>query len=440
MQIISNKKWAGLQDRLANVEGLQHEIKSIQSANIVEQFSSISATIFPSWNIFKEIELYRINDDINAVVSKLAVNSATIPFYGYDAKSGEDLLPEDPLSILLSKLDFTEKEILYTHFYLFGEVFLYKNKVELGPNAGVLSTDFLHPNFMQLVLTTGFPTEIAGYIYRDPERGIQLNFLPDEIIFIRTVNPATNFYERWRGVSKASVLAQTLTRLKAGRDASVGQLQNGGGKSIVFQEASDFEAIEKTGMRKENYSKFTRNPDNVGAPYFAGGGKMGILRLNDSLVDLDIKALAQWDFDKICNVFGVSSILFNNKGASTESNVQEMKKEMYTNTILPNIYRVEGALNKYLVPDVKTKGVVKCDVSEIKELHEDTTRQAAALAQMWWLTGNEKRETMMYGEDVDDELMNKYIIPAGMVLLDDLGQTAGFNVPPINPTTFPTAQ
>ena len=167
----------------------------------------------------------------------------------------------------------------------------------------------------------------------------------------------------------------------------------------------------------------------IKSPYFSAND-LGYIALGTPLADMDVATLAGLDFDRICNAYGISSVLFNNKSASTESNVQEMVKEMYTNTIIPNVHRVESALNKNVVPDIQTKGVIKCDTSEIKALRDDEAKKAAALAAKWWLTGNEKREADMYDQDVSEELMNKYIVPSGMMLLDDLNMV----VPPVDNT------
>lgn len=284
----------------------------------------------------------------------------------------------------------------------------------------------MHPSRIVLVLSQSFPVEVVGYRYHDTVNGIEFDIPMEDMVYVKMFNPSSNYMDEWRGLSPVKVLARRLTRIQAGEDATVAQLQNGGTPGIVYDKTPGMES-GASGKRKDAFGRFLRNSDNKGAPYFSAG-ELGYIPLGTPLTDLEVVALANTDFDKICNAFGVSSILFNNKQASTESNVKEMKKEMYTNTILPNIYRVEAVFNKQIVPLIKTKGIIKCDVSEIKELHEDSTKQAAALASMYWLTGNEKREVMMYDQDNNDPLMDKYIIPSGMVLLDDLNMV----VPPVD--------
>lgn len=414
MIFLSNKK----------LDAMMENMKALQTNNLLSSLNNINTRIFPSWTVIKEMEAYHTMDMVYAVVKKLATNSAMIPFYGFDKKSEEDLPDTDKLTIFLESLDFSEKEKLYTYLYLFGEVFMFKVKLPEGVNAGSMTVRFLHPSRVALQISKELPAEIISYRYFDIDTGEDFAIEPDDMIFIKFFNPSRVMMDEWRGLSPVKVLARTLSRVTAGEDASVAQLQNGGTPGIVFNKTPGV-AAEATSARRDGFSRFLRNSSNKGAPYFAGD-ELGYIALGTPLTDMEVTELAGIDFDRICNAFGVSSILFNNKSASTESNVEQMVKEMYTNTILPNVYRVEGALNKYAVPDIKTKGIVKCDTSEIKSLQDDLAKLVAALKQADWLTKNEKREVMMY-DQFDNPLMDEIIIDSGAMLLEDLNM-----VPPVD--------
>jgi phage portal protein BeeE len=252
----------------------------------------------------------------------------------------------------------------------------------------------------------------------DTANGVAFDIDVKDVVFIKYFNPSVEIMQEWRGLSPVKVLSRTLTMMESGENVTTAQLQNGGVPGIVYDKTPglDNTVISK---RRDNFGRFLRNSDNKGAPYFSAN-ELGYIALGTPLTDMEVTALASANRDMVCNVYGVSSVLFNDKSASTESNVQEMVKEMYINTIIPNVHRVESALNKGVVPDLVTKGIVKCDTSEIKALHDDEAKKAAALAQKWWLTGNERREADGYDQDTADELMDKYIIPSGMTLLDDL--------------------
>ncbi len=416
-------------------------LKAMQSNNLAASFSNFSTQIFPTWRIIQEMDAYQTMAFIYAVVSKLATTSAMIPFYGYDKKNDTDLPESDPLSKFLETLDFEQKEILYTYLYLCGEVFMYKERIELGVNAGAFTVRFLHPGRVVLVLSQSFPVQVIGYKYQDTTNGVAFDIPMEDVIFIKLPNPSVDTMEEWRGLSPMKVLSRTINRMQAEEDVTVAQLQNGGVPGIVYNKTLGL-APDVVSRQKDNFGRFIRNKDNKGAPYFAGY-EMGHIALGTPLTDMEVNALALADQSMVCNVFGVSKVLFNDTSASTESNVQEMIKEMYTNTIIPNITRVEGRLNKDLVPELKTKGIIKADTSEIKALQEDQLKLVQALKDAWWLEGNEKRDRMSYDKSTNP-LMGQFIIPSGMMLIDDLNivvpdvdNTAGDYVAPADANKNP---
>jgi phage portal protein BeeE len=236
-------------------------------------------------------------------------------------------------------------------------------------------------------------------------------------VFIKLPNPSMDTMEEWRGLSPIKVLTRTINRMRSEEDVTVAQLQNGGVEGIVYNKALGL-ADGVVGAQKDNFGRFIRNKDNKGAPYFAAY-EMGYIQLGTPLTDMEVNALAEADQSMVCNVFGVSKVLFNDTSASTESNVQEMVKEMYLNTIIPNVHRVESRLNKEIVPEIRTKGIVKADVSDIDALKIDRVKLLTALSTAYHLTPNEKRTEDGYDQS-SDELMNKLLVPSNLVPLEDL--------------------
>ncbi len=417
-------------ERLSNEVAQQQkefEIKLSEERQLNEKaikntfFNSINnfnKQIFPTWQNQNEMDAYHTMDMVYAVVSKLATTAAMIPFYAYDKKADTDLPDSDKLVKFLETLDFEEKEKLYTYLWLSGEVFAYKNKLDFGVNAGLQKLTFLNPSCVTIILSESFPIEIVGYRYQDTKNGVMFDIQVEDMIFIKFFNPSNQITEEWRGLSPIKVLARTLTRLRAAEDATVAQLQNGGVPGIVYDKTPGLDPAV-IGKRRDNFGNFINKSENKGAPYFSAND-LGYIALGTPLTDMEVMALQGVDFDRICNAYGVSSTLFNNKSASTESNVENMIREMYTNTIIPNVHRIEAALNKNVVPDIQTKGVIRCDVSEIDVLKKDLAKLVTALNTAWWLKGNEKREAMEYDQDTAVPELDQYIIPSSMMLIEDL--------------------
>jgi len=407
---------------------LMQTVKALQTFNRSQSIEQIRTMIFPSWQSVKEVEAYIIFDDVYSVVSRLATSSAQIPLIAYNEATGEDLPATDPLCKFLKGMTMEEREVMYTWLYMAGEVFMWKDALMLGPNKGKLKVEFLHPSFMTVIQEDVFPNRIIGYRYQDTRTTFTLK--AEEVIYVKYFNPTTQYNERHRGMGPIKALAQRLTRLQANMSASVSQMQNGGVPSIVYDKTPGIDAdrgsggsalneeVSVMGQHKENFSRFLRNPENKGAPYFSAG-EMGVLQLGLSLVEMDAIAQADVDFDKICNAYSLSSVLFNNKKASTESNVKEMRKDMYTNAIIPNVIRMCDGIRKGTV-DIYGEGKgIRPDLSKIPELQQNMKEKATAWAALPAIVLNEMRNDMGM-DQLDDEMADRLLIKQGYQLADDL--------------------
>jgi len=425
----------GLKALRKSNENLLIHVKQLQSSNIRTQLSGMTNLIFPTWGVFREVQAYQLFDDVYSVVSRVATTAAQIPIEAYTEKDEKEIPDNAPLSMYLKSLTVEQKEELYTYLFLCGEVFMYKDRVQFGPNKNKLTTHFLHPNFVSLIISKDWPQKIVGLRYQDTSFNFTL--AAEEFIFIKYFNPSVIYMDRWRGCGPLKSLSQRLTRLQANMAASVSQLQNGGVPSIVYDKTPGVDAerssggsglnneVTVMGQHKENFARFLRNPENKGAPYFTAG-EMGVIPLGLSLVDMDALAAADIDFDKICNAYGISSVLFNNKKASTESNVKEMRKDMWTNAIIPNIKRVCDGITAG-TKDIFGEGYcIKGNFDDIQELKEDDKKKAEVWAALPVFIPNELRKEFGQAQLTDPDA-NKLYVKQGYVPLDDLN----INIDPI---------
>jgi HK97 family phage portal protein len=399
-----------------------------------------SNAIFPSWQTIEAINQYTTIDDIYSVISYLAETAARIPFYGYEVvnddamksykkyditslqkkyyktKALHDLEQDDIFMKMLDGISYEDKIKYYTILYITGELFLYKEVLELGPNAGMVTLHALNNQNVTVLVSDTFPQRVIGYRYFDV--AFDGNFTTDEIIHVKYYNPTITNGQQFRGLSPLQVLTKRVTRLDAGMNASVAQMQNGGVPGIVY-EKSDF-AIETLGQRKNDFSKYLRNSSNKGAPYFAAG-EMGYLELGLKLADMEVADLQKIDFTKICNAYKFPEVLLNNTDSSTYNNMNTALKMLYTNSILPNIHLFRDALIRGILPMYQdgVKRTIEIDISDIPAMQEDMKMQAEALNAMWWITPNEKRDIQDF-EMLDEPVMNQIIIDSGKQLITDL--------------------
>lgn len=421
------------------VKDLQQQVKALQNTSMGMTINASNA-IFPSWQTIEAINQYTTIDDIYSVISYLADTAARIPFYGYEVinddamksykkydmtslqkkyyktKALQDLPQDDIFMKMLEGISYEDKIKYYTILYITGELFLYKEVLELGPNAGMVTLHALNNQNVTVLVSDTFPQTVVGYRYFDV--AFDGNFSTDEIIHVKYYNPTITNGQQFRGLSPLQVLTKRVTRLDAGMNASVAQMQNGGVPGIVY-EKSDF-AIESLGQRKNDFSKYLRNSSNKGAPYFAAG-EMGYLELGLKLADMEVADLQKIDFTKICNAYKFPEVLLNNTDSSTYNNMNTALKMLYTNSILPNIHLFRDALIRGILPMYQdgVQRTIEIDISDIPAMQEDMKMQAEALNAMWWITPNEKRDIQDF-EMLDEPVMNQIIIDSGKQLITDL--------------------
>jgi hypothetical protein len=106
-------------------------------------------------------------------------------------------------------------------------------------------------------------------------------------------------------------------------------------------------------------------------------------------------------------------------------------KQFITNKIIPEWCSLRDMLNAFILPkfNLQNTKYIDFDTSDIPELSDDLSTLIPALAQAWWLTGNEKRIRTGDEPDMAEPNMNKYLIPQGLTPIDEAGLT-GMGVDP----------
>ncbi len=462
----------------SNLKALSLQVQALTRQNLALLGANVNRNIavYAPWDMQDHSLRYTDTDDIYAIINMLSTTGALIPIYAYEVqdekhykqlsrlkqphtnpyqakmlqtKALKDLPEQDPLVQLLenpnscqTKFEF---QVAYNIFLLIhGEAFIYKMRVEYGKNGKTNQDDpnskndglpselhLLYPENVILRVSETLPRRVMGYDYRVNGVLVYENIPPEDIIHIKYFNPVMDIMgNELRGMSPLKALKKRLTRLSSNMDVSVAQMQNGGVPSIVYDKSfPDGLATEVQGKRKENFYKYLQDSSNKGAPYFATG-EMGVIELGLKMADMQVAELAKIDFKKLCNAFGASDVLLNNDAASTESNVQVMEKRLYTNTVLPNVYRYRDGMIKGLIPDFardKKKRDIREDISEITVLQADMKKMAETYAAMPFIIPNKMFEAFDL-EQSTDPAMNDVYVKAGYSNLKDIQ-----NIDPINP-------
>jgi HK97 family phage portal protein len=456
---------------LLQIKAIQDIFHPALTALLSEQVwgkQKATAPIYPDWSATQAAACYINQDQVYAVVNKIAETTATIPFYVYYQKNDkaarqlkalssrqfystkgifdimlmqlkalEDAPDSDPVVKLLAtpnKYQSQQEFFLacFCYYLLSGECFIYKYRGQDGANLGrVLELHVLAPSNIIVHVTDNYPQEISGYEFVIGSKTIYKNIPVSDIIHIKKFNPDTTLgfdfqanYSRWRGLSPLMPAKKLLTRLSSADDAAVNQLQNGGLPGIVFNKGLANEDIsqEALDLMREHFFKYIRKTENKGAPFFAAG-EMGYLQTGLKLADMEISELQNIDFKRLCNIYKISTILFNSEAAATESNVEEMVKQMLTNVCMPLAYTFRDKFNAELVNDTagdNKKRFIDADISGITELQDDYQELANVFATLPITpTGNQMLALFKF-DRVEDPIMDKNLVKAGYTLIDEL--------------------
>ena len=423
---------------------LQTTVKSLSTLSNIVYYNS-GTGMLPNWRQHKETDLYCKMDDLYSIVSLVFETAATIPLYGYSVederamksytrkgqlsihgnvyrtKAMQDLPESDPLAKFLESMTYEELIRHYATECIYGEDICFIETIDIGPNRGNVKLWPLDPYFVTVYVSETFPQTIIKYRYSDGK--FDIDFKPEDIFHSKFHNPAN----KWRGLAPFTPLAKIIDRNEAGKAASVAQLQNGGVPGVVFMKNATADPVTD-GKFKDDLAAFLSNSDNKGAPYTTSF-EVGYIPWGLKLAYMEVAQLADVDFIKMANVFKVPVQLLNNTDASTDNNMQWAEKRLYTNSILPLVYRLRDELIRSVLPKFGTtkRRHIEADISGVSALQEDLQKQAQALDTMWWVAPNLKLEAQGFPKS-DDPIMDQIIIPSGHMLLSDLSAPPDLNL------------
>lgn len=300
---------------------------------------------------------------------------------------------------------------------LTGERFLMINKLKMGANEGrPFAVYNLPPQYMNVV---GDETMfgISGY---ELTLGTVQPIEKNTIIFNRKWTPQYGTAgEHLRGLSPLRAASKDVDRYSAATDKSVSMLQNQGAAGVLFnKEWDEDEATENSGALKYKLNTEVLGSDNTGKIAVANGD-LGYINFGLNTKDLAIEEMERLSFERICNVFHVPPGLFNPDKA-TLNNAKEFKKELITMAVIPELSAMRDDFNELAKLYGEEDLYIDFDISVFPEMQDDLEKLATIMEKAWWFKPNEKRVKMGADQDDENPMMNKYIVPSGMVKIDDL--------------------
>ena len=374
-------------------------------------------------------EGYLSNEDVFSVVKKLFDAASDVPMV-LCVKENEEFVPVTDMSNDYYKLikrpnkDQTLKEYRkeqYSNFLLTGDTFEWK----------IQAAGFNYPTSLKIVpsqYTTinmvndnDYFSEIKNYYFC--WGGQNKYFGPDEIVHTQNLDPS---YCSNKGLSFLQPSYKALSTSNQVHTAEAHMIENRGATGMISSDQEGYPLTEEE--RTEINERFKKN---------AGGSKnynkmltvgskvkytsLGLSPKDLTLTDLDLNKLR-----KFCNVYGMSSQLFNDPANKTFNNLGEAKKSLYTEAAIPLAQLFVDSWNEHLTPifnDLEGREYqVKLDTSKIEVLQSDQKQEAeknkivaesisslASLVSTGQLESQAAKNILVYSYRMSEEQANELI-------------------------------
>jgi len=343
-----------------------------------------------------------------ACVSKIAKGASRIGWTLGKRQAGGEMneIEEHPLLALLAKPNefeggsrFIEKALSF--LLLSGNSYILKvHGVQSAPPVFLYA---LRPDRMKVVAGT-WREPISRYEY-SPGAAIE-KFEARDILHLMEFHPTHDFY----GLSRLEVAARAIDISNKSMEWNKKLLDNDMRPSgIITLDPALMEEQFNTFVTK--FTELYAGYKGAGStPIFNGGVTWQATGLNPK--DIDWTVGQREIMRQICTIFDVCSQLLGDTENTTYSNMQEARKALYMEAILPFMDLLRDELNAWLVPLYGDGLYLDYDRDEIEALQEDRAKQYTYIAAADWLTINEKRTATGYDE----------VGPEGDVILVGIGK------------------
>jgi HK97 family phage portal protein len=320
-----------------------------------------------------------------------------------------------------------QRKEFYSFLLLLGNSYLYTPRLKGGNHKGTIQEKFGLRNIPSQDVTpiTGRwhdeklikHYEIEDYIKQN-EKGV---YDDEEIFHVQWFNPNYKEGKMPIGLSPIQVAKDIVLQLSASNDIQTKAFSNGMPPGILTRPHivdQDPSKAQTGGLAKAWRRKYGRNK-KVHEPIFTYGGVEFIALGYENLKDLNIIESDENGLRILCNVWNVPSILFNDAKGVTFSNKEEARKEIWTNRLIPDSIMYADKWTQDIAVHYGDYHVIP-NFSRIPELQEDKKDLMIWLKDMFMsgsITPNQIRERMGFDEG-DDDALNEYYLPQGMIPVD----------------------
>jgi HK97 family phage portal protein len=400
---------------------------------------------------------YAGNPDIYTAVNKVARTASYAPFKVYRIKdkakhlkykmwTGQNATPESikkamqikaltyeedndhPLNKLIehpnkwqNSREFTESCIGFK--LITGERMIRAERLTMGANEGNPYCVYNLPPQCTSVKGDGSLLGVKSFVLNvgSPE-----DIPAEEVVFSRYFNPDyTSSGGHLRGLSPWKAGCKLLTISNSSLRRTGAMLDNAGAAGIIFNKDDREMTVEQASKLKGQMTNEVLDPENANSIAVANGD-MGYINFGLKGSEMELQAGMKLTMARIASILNVPPVLLLPDHAAL-NNLKEAKKELITAACFPELDSMRDDWNAiaklYLKEGEENDIWVDYDPMVYPELQEDMEKMVGIAERAWWLKPNEKRVMMYQDEDGDNPMMNEYIIPSGLMLMNDLGMS-----------------
>lgn len=392
---------------------------------------------------------YRFNSTIYSIVNLITKTASTIPFMVYEVKNENELKRYKSMtsgnfnsnamlqSKILQKKALVEIEDTELHELLnrpnpaqsynawlqevvaFGKLtgnrYIYGISPESGPNQNKYSELYVLPS-QSVEINSGGIFDPVKYYTLDYNGEYKID--AGDVCHIKDFNP---YYDgtgsHLYGMSPLKAGLRSLDANNEALTTGVRYLQNQTARGVLMSDEGDLNEVQARQL-KDKFRQQYQGANNAGDVIITPK-KLSWVNFGLNASDLSLIEQYNASIKDLCNIYNVPVQLLNNTDSSTYNNMNEAKKSLYVNSVIPELNKIKDELNRWLTPQYGDKLYIDFDYTNIPELQEEMDKVVNQMTQAWWLTPNEKRAAMSYGADTDTEEMNDYYIPSTFLPLDN---------------------
>ena len=355
---------------------------------------------------------YNVNPIINAVISQMANKTSSVPITikkidnkdsyrklkslnkasRYDLKGSSYIksfklkneaysedeidLPFDRPNPLQTWAEFMElyKVFLKTN----GNVYIYKFRPSEGLNSGKIVGLYLLPSHLiEIVIKDdvsmiGLESPIAGY--KLTTYNINIPFEVDEITHIKYANPNFDLNgSQLYGFSPLRSLLKNIESSNLALDLNVKSMRNGTPYGFIHAKGQGNEFLDTHQKAIKSRLKEADSGNGKLEQIMAIGVDAGFTRIGLNPEELQLFNFLDFDQKQICNILGWSDKLLNNDGGAKYDNVNQYRKQVVTDNIIPDLELFAQAFNVEILPFIKgyENTCLEFDYNSMPEMQQD---------------------------------------------------------------------